>query len=233
MASRPAKISPIDLGTLRMDRALDMVVKDHLERLSAYRRNGVEPVSSFEDTDRMARTMTDLLRGSLPSPRGGRWELGEMDLLDIGGSFYLKESRTQAGVRFLFRQEAFTLSLDLDRAEYLGRARDAFWMDLTSLTGIGELTFEPSAIPEPLWDAKAAVGGRPNHAVGDLMRFWNLHLTERDPFMDFGSLEVSWPLNIPAKPLSRSIRAALEVFYRLSYEFYRWERQTKRGRTRE
>ncbi|HLO68943.1 MAG TPA: hypothetical protein VK188_18105 [Holophaga sp.] len=232
MIRGPAKISPIDLGELRLARALGLVAKDHLGRLEAFQRDGVESEESPEDTDRMVRTMTELLRRSLPGPRGGRWELGEMDLIGIGGSFYLKESRTQARAHFMIRLGTFTLSLSLDRAEYLGRARDAFWLNLASLTRTGELTFEPSAIPEPLWDAKAAVGGRPNHAVVDLMRFWNLHLTERDPFMDFGSLEVAWSLDIPAEPLSRSIKETLEVFYRLSYELHRLERQGKRGRAR-
>lgn len=65
---------------------------------------------------------------------------------------------------------------------------------------------------------------------GDLMRFWSMHLTERDPFMDFGSIDVAWPLDFPLNALSRSLRGVFEAFYRISYELYRLERQTKEGK---
>jgi hypothetical protein len=65
--------------------------------------------------------------------------------------------------------------------------------------------------------------GHPNHAICDLLRFWRLHHGEPDPFMDFGSLDVSWPLDTrPSAPI-QSFRATLEVFYQLSYELYRLE----------
>ncbi len=150
--------------------------------------------------------------------------------LGIGCSVDLEESRTKARAWYGIRGTGFILSLSMDRAEYLGRTRDGFWVDLASLAALGQFTFEPSAIPRPLWKSKARMTGRPNHAIQDLLRFWRLHHEEPDPFMDFGSLDVSWPLETPLPALTRSLGATLEVFYRISYELYRLERQTKTGR---
>jgi len=229
MVRNAARISPIDLGRDRLERALGRVVEAHLGRLDGYRRDGVEPEEAHEDTELMIRALTDLLYASLPGTRGRRWSLGQLNLLGIGGSIDLEENRTKARACFGIRGTSFTLSLSLDRAENIGRVRDTFWVDLASMVELGHLTFEPSAIPKALWKSRAKLAGRADHAIGDLLRFWRLHHGEPDPFMDFGSLDVSWPLDTPLPSLSQLVRATLEVFSRLSYELYRLEPHTRTG----
>lgn len=230
MRPQTNRISSIDLGWDRLERALGHVVGAHLDRLDIFQRDGVEPEEAPEDTELMIRTITGILLASLPGTRGRRWNLGGVNALGIGCSIDLEESQTKARACYGFRGTGFSLSLSLDRAEYLGRTRDSFWVDLASLAGLGQFTFEPSAIPRPLWKSTARMTGRLNHAIGDILRFWRLHHEEPDPFMDFGSLDVSWPLETPLPDLTRSLGATLEVFYRISYELYRLERQTRAGK---
>ena len=85
------------------------------------------------------------------------------------------------------------------------------------------------AIPKAMWKRKGKIPNRPGHAVGELMRYWHLLQEEGDSLIDFGGLEVSWPLATPLKTLLPAMSGTLETFYRISYELYRLERQS-RGR---
>jgi hypothetical protein len=113
----------------------------------------------------------------------------------------VQEAKTEARAKFLMFESRFGLFLDLDRAPFVGMARDSFWADITSLGNLGRLAFDPMAIPKSLWKRKGKLPNRPGHAVGELMRYWHLLQEEGDSLMDFGRLELSWPLDTPLNTL--------------------------------
>jgi hypothetical protein len=54
--------------------------------------------------------------------------------------------------------------------------------------------------------------------------FW----ADGDSLMDFGSLQVSWPLETPLEGHLPAMDATLETFYRLSYALHRLKRQSSK-----
>lgn len=66
-----------------------------------------------------------------------------------------------------------------------------------------------------------------DHAVGGLMRGWHLLQQEGDDLVDFGELELSWPLDTPVENLLPFMTGILATFYRICCEIYRLERQSR------
>lgn len=222
------KIVPFSPKEWSLTRSLDEVIQGHLDRLARFQKDRESPVASAEAQDLMLRTLVSLLSEVVLEGRGRKWVLTGERFFGIGASIEVQEARTEARARFLMFESRFGLFLDLDRAPYIGRARDTFWADLVSLRKLGQLAFEPMAIPKALWGRRGKVPIRPDHAVGELMRYWHLLREDGDSLMDFGKLQVSWPLGTPLETLIPAMDATLETFYRLSYELYRLERQSSK-----
>ena len=68
MCPHTNRISSIDLGLNRLERALGHVVEAHLDRLGIFQRDGLEPEEPPEETELMIRTITEIL-GSLDALR--------------------------------------------------------------------------------------------------------------------------------------------------------------------
>lgn len=223
------KIVPFAPKEMTLTHDLEEVIQGHMERLGQFQMDGETPAVSPEAEDLMLRTMISILSEILMEGRGLKWALIGENCFGIGGCIEVQEVKTEARAKFLIFESRFGLFLDLGRAPFIGRAKDSFWADITSLGNLGQLAFDPMAIPKALWKRKGKVSKRPGYAVGELMRYWHLLRQEGDSLMDFGGLEVSWPLETPLKTLVPALSGTLERFYRISYELYRLERQSPRG----
>jgi hypothetical protein len=222
------KIVPFAPQEMSLLRDLDEVIQGHMERVGRFQKDREEPVVSPEAVDLMLRTMISLLSEIIFEGRGRKWALTHENCFGIGGCIDIQEERTEARAKFLLFESRFGLCLSLDRAPFIGRARDSFWVDITSLGNLGQLAFSPYAIPRSMWKHKGKVPVRPGHAVGELMRYWNLLRQDGDSLIDFGELEVSWPLGTPLETLLPAMSETLETFYRIAYELYRLERQSSK-----
>jgi hypothetical protein len=222
------KIVPFAPQEMSLLRDLDEVIQEHVERVAQFQRDRETPVVSPEAVDLLLRTMISLLSEIIFEGRGRKWALVGENCFGIGGCIDIEEAKTEARAKFLIFESRFGLFLALDRAPFIGRARDSFWADITSLGNLGQLAFSPYAIPKSLWNRKGKVPIRPGHAVGELMRYWNLLREDGDSLVDFGELQVSWPLGTPLEKLLPAMDETLETFYRIAYELYRLERQSSK-----
>lgn len=220
------KIVAFDPWELEMARDLEKVIQGHQERVSRFKADLQAPVLLKEDEELLVRTLTSLLFETIQRGHGRKWALTEAWCFGTGGSVAIEEARTETRARFLIFQSSYGLVLHLDRARFFDQARDSFWADILSLRNLGRLDFEPMAIPEALSGRQGEVPMRADCAVGELMRYWHCLQLEDDSLMDFGSLQVSWPLATPVKALVPAMSETLETFYRISYELFHLERQT-------
>ncbi len=222
------KVVPFAPQEKSLLRDLDEVIQGHLERLDRFQADRATPVVGPEAEDLMLRTMISLLSEVIFEGRGRKWALIGENCFGIGGCIDVEEARTEARAKFLLFESRFGLFLRLDRAPFIGRAKDSFWADISSLGNLGQLAFHPYAIPMSMGKRWGKVPIRPGHAVGELMRYWHQLGAEGDSLVDFGELEVSWPLGTPLESLLPAMSETLETFYRISYELYRLERQSKK-----
>ena len=222
------KIVPFAPKERSLARDLDVVIQGHQARLARFQTNRETPAASAEDQDLMLQTMVSLLSEVVLEGRGQKWALTGERFFGIGASIEVQEARTEARTKFLMFESRLGLFLDLDRAAFIGRARDSFWADIASLGDLGQLAYEPMAIPKALCGRRGKVPIRPGHAINELMRYWHLLREDGDSLMDFGTLMVSWPLGTPLETLLTAMDATLETFYRISYELFRLERKSSK-----
>lgn len=209
---------------------LEQVLREHGDRLARFRVDREDPVVPKEEADLMLTTLISLLSEVVMEGRGRKWAMVGERFFGVGACIELQEAKTEARARFGLYGSGFALSLDLDRAPLIGRARDAFWAQLLTLGGFGQLNYDPMAIPEALCSRRStAVPIRPGYAINELMKYWHLLKQEGDSLIDFGCLKVSWPLDTPVKALLPAMAETLDSFYRISYELYRLDRSSRTG----
>ena len=225
-----AKTAPIPPWQLGIAPDLEHVLRGHRDRLARFRVDREDPVVPPEEAGRMLTTLINLLSDVVLEGRGRKWAMVGERCFGIGACIELQEAKTEARARFGLYGAGFALSLDLDRAPLIGRARDAFWDHVLSLGGFGQLTYDPMAIPQALCSRRSTtVPIRPGYAINELMKYWHLLKQEGDSLIDFGCLKVSWPMDIPVDALLPAMDGTLEAFYRISYELYRLDRPSRAG----
>ena len=220
-----AKIAPIPPSQLEIAPGLEEVLMGHEDRLARFRVDREDPVVSKEEADLMLTTLINILSEIVLEGRGRKWAMVGERCFGVGACIELQETKTEARARFGLYASGFALSLDLDRAPLIGRARDAFWAHVLTLGGLGQLTYHPMAMPQALcsrWSTTVPV--RPGYAINELLKYWHLLKVEGDSLIDFGCLTVSWPLDTPVSALLPAMDETLASFYRISYELYRLDK---------
>ena len=195
------------------------------------------PEAIFKSNEQAARSegperlpLINLLSEIVLEGRGRKWAMVEERCFGIGACIELQEAKTEARARFGLYESGFALSLDLDRAPLIGRVRDAFWAHVLTLGGLGQLTYDPMAMPQALCSGRSTtVPVRPGYAINELMKYWHLLKQEGDSLIDFGCLSVSWPLDTPVHALLPAMAGTLDSFYRISYELYRLDKPSRTG----
>jgi len=225
-----AKLAPIPPSQREIAPDLEEVLMGHEDRLARFRVDREDPVVSKREADLMLTTLINLLSEVVLEGRGRNWAMVGERCFGIGACIELQEAKTEARARFGLHGAGFALSLDLDRAPLIGRARDAFWAHVLSLGGFGQLTYDPMAIPQALCSRRSTtVPVRPGYAINELMKYWHLLKQEGDSLIDLGCLSVSWPLDTPVHALLPAMAGTLDSFYRISYELYRLDRSSRTG----
>jgi hypothetical protein len=229
MPKRP--VLPVEIGPELIHRFAE-VLADQAQRMDKYHSEEGIPSRNSEERDQIHHLLADLfasiwmvrkLKGNYAPFCGHEDPRGEY----IEARFQKLETRVNFG---MFGWKLY-LSLDLAKAEYLRNMKDDFWSEVAALQKCGQASFEPykpmdgSGSP-----ADKALLAKDKSLVFSLIRSCIFLAQSGESCVDFGSLEISWPILGDKENILAGLQEGMGHFYRIAYLLYRAEYQIAHAR---
>jgi len=174
--------------------------------------------------DTIADILTEIAHNTTPNDH---WELFRMgDILEI------RSKKLQYGVRFYtWLNIEFNIETALLFPQHISHMPDEFWKYILELNEYGKFVFEENSIPDrpSCLSLKAPKKVKSNlfrlarHCILFAAQQSENDIDVEDIYEDFGSIQVSWPLNIKMEDLLNNIFEVFKRFYQINYMLYRYE----------
>lgn len=184
--------------------------------------NNTDLFKAYLDT--IADILTEIACRTTPSDN---WELFRSgDILEI------RSNKLQHSFRFYNWQNIeFNIETAFLFPQHISRMPDEFWRHVLELNEYGKFVFEENSIPDfpscLALQAKKKVSSNifrlARHCILFAIQQNENDIDAEDIYEDFGSIQVSWPLNIKIEDLLNNISEVFTRFYRINYMLYRHE----------
>ena len=184
--------------------------------------NKIELLKAYIDT--MADILTEIARKTTPNDNWNLFLNG--DVLEI------RSNKLQHGVRFYtWLNIDFNIETVFLFPQHISRMPDEFWKYILELNEYGKFVFEENAIPncpsclslQAPKKIKSNLFRLARHCILFAAQQNETDIDVENIYEGFGSIQVSWPLNIKTEDLLNNISEVFIRFYRISYMLYRYE----------
>jgi hypothetical protein len=184
--------------------------------------NNTEPLKAYLDT--MADILTEIACRITPNDN---W-----NLFRSGDALEIRSKKLQNSVRFYtWMNIDFNIATTLLFPQHISHMSDEFWKYILELNEYGKFVFEENAIPNCHSCFSVQFPKKVKSNIFRLARHYILFAAQQngndidveDIYEDFGSIQVSWPLNIKIEDLLNNISEVFTRFYQINYMLYRYE----------
>jgi hypothetical protein len=184
--------------------------------------NNTELFKAYLDT--IAEILTEIAHKTTPNDH---WELFFMgDILEI------RSKKLQHGFRFgTWLDIEFNMETAILFPQHISRMPDEFWKHILELNEYGKFVFTEDSMPNFPSCLTLQAKKKVKSNLFRLARHYILfaaqenedNIETKDSYEDFGSMQVSWPLNIKIEDLLNKMFEVFTRFYRINYMLYRHE----------
>jgi hypothetical protein len=192
---------------------------------SQHEDNSVNNTKFFKAyLDTIADILTEIARRTTPNDN---WELFfSGDILEI------RSKKLQHGFRFSTWQNIeFNMETAFLFPQHISHMPDKFWKYLLELNEYGKFIFTEDSVPD---FSSCLTLQAPKKVKSNLFRLARHcilfaaqenkdNIEAEDIYENFGSIQVSWPLNIKMEDLLNNIFEVFKRFYQINYMLYRYE----------
>jgi hypothetical protein len=188
--------------------------------------NNTELFKAYLDT--IAEILTEVAHKTTPNDH---WELFlRGDILEI------RSKKLQHGFRFgTWLDIEFNMDTAILFPQHISHMPDEFWKHVLELNEYGKFVFTEDSMPNfpscLTLQAKKKVKKKVKSNLFRLARHCILfaaqenedNIEAEDIYENFGSIQVSWPINIKMENLLNNIFEVFTRFYQINYMLYRYE----------
>ncbi len=184
--------------------------------------NNIELFKGYIDT--MADILTEVARRTTPNDS---WKL-----FHSGNVLEVRSNKLQYGIRFYtWLNIEFNIETAFLFPQHISRMPDEFWKNILELNQYGKFVFEENSMPncpsrltlQAKKKVKSNLFRLARHCILFAAQQNENDIDVEDVYEDFGSIQVSWPLNIKIEDLLNNISEVFTRFYRINYMLYRHE----------
>jgi hypothetical protein len=185
--------------------------------------NNTELFKAYLDT--IAEILTEIAHKTTPNDHWELFFMGE-DILEI------RSKKLQHGFRFYtWLNVEFNIETAFLFPQHINRMPDKFWKHILELNEYGKFVFEENSVPDLpsclTLQAKKKVRSNLFRLARRCILFAAQenedNIKDEDIYENFGSIQVSWPLNIKMEDLLNNIFEVFTRFYQINYMLYRYE----------
>jgi hypothetical protein len=174
--------------------------------------------------DTIAEILTEIAHKATPNDH---WELFRRgDILEI------RSEKLQHNFRFYtWLNIEFNIETDFLFPQHISRMPDEFWKHFLELNEYGKFVFTENSMPNLPSHLTLQANKKVKSNLFRLARHCILFAAQQnkndidveDIYENFGSIQVSWPLNIRIEELLNNASEVFKRFYQINYMLYRHE----------
>jgi hypothetical protein len=184
--------------------------------------NNTELFKAYLDT--VAEILTEVAHETTPKDH---WKLSFM-----GNILEIRSKKLQHGFRFgTWLDIEFNMETAILFPQHISHMPDEFWKHVLELNEYGKFAFTEDSMPDfpscLTLQAKKKVKSNlfrlARHCILFAAQQNKNDIDVEDIYENFGSIQVSWPLNIKIEDLLNNISEVFTRFYQINYMLYRYE----------